>query len=63
MNTETTDAKDGKGWVLLDAATFVFDLRPYLTDSYRRLGYYIINIVFVYLPVVYFLVAWKGGAL
>ena len=51
-------------WTLrLVAATFVFDLRPYLTDNYRRLGYYAINLVFVYLPVVYFLAAWKGGRL
>lgn len=49
-------------WTLrLIAATFVFDLRPYLTTTYRRLGYYAINLVFVYLPVVYFLAAWKGG--
>ncbi len=48
-------------WTLrLFAATFVFDLRPYLTTTYRRLGYYAMNLVFVYLPVVYFLAAWKG---
>ena len=41
-------------WTLrLLAATFVFDMRPYLTNSYRRLGYHAINIVFAYLPVVY----------
>lgn len=51
-------------WTLrLVAATFVFDLRPYLTNSYRRLGYHAINIVFVYLPIVYAWAAWKGGTL
>lgn len=50
-------------WTLrLIAATFVFDLRPYLTNIYRRLGYYVINLVFVYLPIVYLLAAWKGGS-
>jgi hypothetical protein len=45
-------------WTLrLIAGTFVFDMRPYLTNSYRRLGYHAINIVFVYLPVVYVLAA------
>jgi hypothetical protein len=45
-------------WTLrLIAGTFVFDMRPYLTNSYRRLGYHAINIVFIYLPVVYLLAA------
>jgi hypothetical protein len=45
-------------WTLrLIAATFVFDMRPYLTSSYRRLGYHAINIVFAYLPIVYLLAA------
>jgi hypothetical protein len=49
-------------WTLrLIAATFVFDMSPYLTNRYRRLGYHAINIVFAYLPVVYLLAAWKGG--
>ena len=49
-------------WTLrLIAATFVFDLRPYLTNAFRRVGYHTINIVFVYLPVVYLLAAFKGG--
>src|SRR6266540_5959259 len=39
------------------AGTFVFDMRPYLTNSYRRLGYRAVNIVFGYLPVVYALAA------
>jgi hypothetical protein len=49
-------------WTLrLVAGTFVFDLSPYLTNPYRRLGYHATNLVFVYLPVVYVLAAWKGG--
>ena len=49
-------------WTLrLIAATFVFDMAPYLTNTYRRLGYHAINIVFVYLPIVYALAAWRGG--
>ena len=48
-------------WTLrLIAATFIFDLSQYLTNAYRRIGYHAINIVFVYLPVVYLLAAWKG---
>lgn len=49
-------------WTLrLVAATFIFDLRPYLTNAYRRVGYHTINLVFVYLPVIYLLTAWKGA--
>ena len=45
-------------WTLrLIAGTFVFDMRPYLTSSYRRLGYHAINIVFAYLPIIYALAA------
>ena len=45
-------------WTLrLIAATFVFDLEPYLTNRYRRLGYHALNIAFAYLPVVYTLAA------
>lgn len=45
-------------WTLrLIAATFVFDMRPYLTNRYRRFGYHATNIVFAYLPVVYVLAA------
>ena len=51
-------------WTLrLIAATFVFDMRPYLTNNWRRLGYHAINIVFVYLPIVYIWAALKGGHL
>jgi hypothetical protein len=49
-------------WTLrLIAATFIFDVRPYLKSPSLRLGYHATNIAFVYLPVVYALVAWKGG--
>ena len=49
-------------WTLrLVAATFVFDVRPYLTNPFWRLGYQATNIVFIYLPIVYVLAAWKGG--
>ena len=52
-------------WTLrLVAGTFVFDMRPYLTNGFRRLGYHAINIVFAYLPIVYVLAAirpsWLG---
>jgi hypothetical protein len=42
------------------AGTFVFDLRPYLTSAWRRVGYHAINIVFAYLPIVYAWAALKG---
>jgi hypothetical protein len=49
-------------WTLrLIAATFVFDMRPYLTNTWRRFGYHAINIVFIYLPIVYAWAAWQGG--
>jgi hypothetical protein len=49
-------------WMIrLIAATFVFDVRPYLTNAFWRLGYHATNVVFIYLPVVYVLAAWKGG--
>lgn len=43
--------------VRLIAATFIFDVRPYLTNHFWRLGYHATNIVFAYLPVVY---AWAA---
>jgi len=49
-------------WTIrLIAATFVFDVRPYLTNNLWRLGYHATNIVFLYLPVVYVWAALKGG--
>jgi hypothetical protein len=50
-------------WTIrLIAATFIFDVRPYLTNSLWRLGYHATNLVFIYLPIVYAWAAWKGGA-
>ncbi len=49
--------------VRLVAASFVFDLRPYLTSRFRRIGYQATNVAFAYLPVVYAWVAWKGGTI
>jgi FtsH-binding integral membrane protein len=49
-------------WIIrLYAATFVFDVRPYLTNNLWRLGYQATNIVFAYLPVAYAVAAWKGN--
>jgi len=45
----------------LIAATFVFDLEPYLTNVPRRIGYHAINLVFVYLPLIYLLTAGQGA--
>jgi hypothetical protein len=49
--------------VRLVAAGFVFDVRPYLTNWFYRLGYQVLNLVFIYLVAVYALVVWKGGRL
>jgi hypothetical protein len=46
--------------VRLIAGTFIFDMRPYLTNCWRRIGYHAINIVFAYLPIVYAWAALKG---
>jgi hypothetical protein len=43
--------------IRLVAATFIFDVRPYLTNGLWRLGYHATNIVFAYLPIVY---AWAA---
>ncbi len=49
-------------WTIrLIAATFVFDVQPYLTNNLWRLGYQATNAVFAYLPVVYAWAALKGG--
>ena len=40
---------------------FVFDLRPYLTSRWRRMGLASANLVFTCLPVVYLWVALKGA--
>lgn len=47
--------------VRLVAAAFVFDVRPYLTSGFYRLGYHATNLVFVYLVAIYVWAAWKGG--
>ena len=47
--------------VRLVAAAVVFDVRPYLTNWFYRLGYVALNAVFVYLLFVYAIVVWKGG--
>ena len=48
-------------WTIrLVAAAFIFDVRPYLTNTFWRIGYQATNIVFVTLPVIYGMAAWKG---
>ena len=42
------------------AGTFVFDLRPYLTNRWRRAGLMAANLVFTSLPILYGWVALKG---
>lgn len=44
------------------AGTFVFDLRPYLTNAWRRAGLMAANLVFTCLPIIYGWVAVRGGA-
>jgi len=45
----------------LGVATFVFDLRPYLTNRWRWLGYQATNMVFAALPLIYGWTALRGG--
>jgi len=47
----------------LVVAGFVFDVRPYLTNGFYRVGYWGLNFVFSYLVAVYALAVWKGGQL
>jgi hypothetical protein len=48
-------------WTIrLVAAGFIFDVKPYLTSWFYRLGYHSINVVFIYLTIVYALAAWHG---
>src|SRR5437879_4816560 len=47
--------------VRLIAAAFIFDLRPYLTNWFYRLGYHALNLAFVYILGVYAWAALKGG--
>ncbi len=44
------------------AGTFVFDLKPYLTNPWRRIGLAAANFVFTCLPIVYAWVAITGRA-
>jgi len=45
-------------WLIrLFAATFIFDIKPYLTNPWRRVGYQATNVVFAILPVIY---AWTA---
>lgn len=49
-------------WTIrLIAALFVFDVRPYLTNGFWRLGYHATNLVFSALPVIYAVAALRGG--
>lgn len=51
-------------WTIrLVAAHAVFDLRPYVTTRWHRVGLFLANTVFGLLPLVYAWVAWKGGSL
>jgi len=47
----------------LVVASFVFDVRPYLTTPLYRLGYWATNAVFVYLLAVYAFASCRGGVL
>jgi len=40
-------------------ALFVFDLRPYLTNFWRWFGYHLLNLTFLYLPVIYGYTLWR----
>lgn len=49
-------------WTMrLIVATFVFDVRPYLTNGWLKVGYTLTNIVFAMLPVIYGWAAFNGG--
>lgn len=48
-------------WTIrLVAAHAVFDLRPYVTTRWHRVGLFLANTVFGLLPLVYAWAAWKG---
>ncbi len=50
-------------WSLrLCLAAFVFDVSPYLTSAFWKIGYHATNVVFALLPVIYGWVALAGGA-
>ena len=60
LQTPGTAARLG---VSTDALVAIFDVRPYLTNWFLRLGDQATNVVFLYLVLVYALAAWKGGRL
>lgn len=45
----------------LIVATFVFDVRSYLTNNFWKLGYHATNLAFISLPIAYAWAALKGG--
>jgi hypothetical protein len=47
-------------YTFIGIGTFVFDLRPYLTNAWRRAGLFAANLVFTALPFVYGWAALKG---
>ena len=51
-------------WTIrLIVATFVFDVRPYLANTFLRVGYHATNLVFALLPLIYGWAALRGGIL
>lgn len=51
-------------WTIrLFVAYFVFDLRPYVTTGWHRVGLWLANAVFALLPFIYAWAAWKGDRL
>ena len=49
-------------WSLrLLCAAFVFDVRPYLTTPFYRIGYQALNLAFIYILIIYFITAIQGG--
>lgn len=49
-------------WTIrLLVAAWVFDLKPYLTNGWRRTGYHATNIVFAVFPIIYGWAALMGG--
>lgn len=49
-------------WLIrLFVSAFVFDVKPFLTNGWYRLGYQATNVVFALLPPIYLSTAWKGG--
>jgi len=49
-------------WTIrLVVASWVFDVRPYLTNAVYRVGYQATNVVFAFLPLIFGWAAFKGG--